>query len=293
MDHSKEKWTQYFLDADEIALLRSLRSHPGITLSGCVIRVDVGVVTGENKFFILNEKQVQHAELESFMQKIVSRSAHLKGALFSEEDWQLNTADQVPTYLLMAPNVPRKDLSDSLRAYVLKGEEANYHRGYKCSIRSPWYIIPSVWKPEAFMLRQIHRYPELILNQAEATCTDTIHRVRFSGSLDKRLVVAAFMNVLTFAFAEVTGRGYGGGVLTFEPGEAERLPLPLAGVENLDLDDFDKLLRTDGIEAVLARTDEMLLKRGLGLSDEEVRMLHTIWAKLRDRRVFRKHKSNK
>jgi adenine-specific DNA-methyltransferase len=111
--------------------------------------------------------------------------------------------------------------------------------------------------------------------------------------LDKRLVVAAFMNVLTFAFAEVTGRGYGGGVLTFEPGEAERLPLPLAGVENLDLDDFDKLLRTDGIEAVLARTDEMLLKRGLGLSDEEVRMLHTIWAKLRDRRVFRKHKSNK
>ncbi|HEU5380887.1 MAG TPA: N-6 DNA methylase [Ktedonobacteraceae bacterium] len=293
MDHSKEKWTQYFLDADEIALLRSLRSHSGITLSGSVIKVDVGVVTGENKFFILNEKQVQNAELEPFTQKIVSRSAHLKGALFSEEDWQVNTTDQVPTYLLMAPNVPREELSDPLRAYVLKGEEANYHTGYKCRIRSPWYTVPSVWNPEAFMLRQIHGYPKLILNQAEATCTDTIHRVRFSGPLDKRFVVAAFMNVLTFAFAEVTGRGYGGGVLTFEPSEAEKLPLPLVGVENLDLDEFDRLLRAGGIEAVLARTDEILLKRGLGLSDKEVRMLHNIWVKMRDRRVYRKHKSSK
>lgn len=293
LDHTKEKWTQYFLDADEIALLRSLRSHQGVTLSGNVLKVDVGVVTGENKFFILNEKQVQSAGIESFTHKVVSRSGHLKGALFSEEDWLTNTLEQVPTYLLMAPNVPREELPDPLRAYVLKGEEANYHQGYKCSNRSPWYTVPSVWRPDAFMLRQIHGYPKLILNQAEATCTDTIHRVRFSGSLDRRCIVAAFMNVLTFAFAEVTGRGYGGGVLTFEPGEAEKLPLPLVGVENLDLDAFDRLLRTEGIEAVLARTDEVLLKKGLGLSDKEIEMLHTIWAKMRDRRIFRKHGNKK
>ncbi len=289
MDHSREKWTQYFLDADEIMLLRSLRSHPGITLSGRVIDVDVGVVTGENKFFLLNEKQVRDAELEAFACKIVSRSGHLRGALFTQGDWRSNAADQVPAYLLMAPSIPRETLPDPLRAYVLKGEEANYQKGYKCSIRRPWYVVPSVWNPEAFMLRQIHGYPKLILNEAEATCTDTIHRVRFNGALDKRCVVAAFMNVLTFAFAEVTGRGYGGGVLTFEPSEAERLLLPLVGAENLDLDDCDKLLRSDGIEVVLARTDEILLKDGLGLDSREVKMLHTIWTKLRDRRILRKH----
>jgi adenine-specific DNA-methyltransferase len=290
MDHSREKWTQYFLDADEILLLRALRSHPGITLSGKVIDVDVGVVTGENKFFLLNEMQVKDAGLEVFARKIVSRSGHLKGALFTGEDWRSNAAGQVPAYLLMAPNMPLETLPASLRAYILEGEAANYQKGYKCSIRSPWYVVPSVWNPEAFMLRQIHGYPKLILNDAEATCTDTIHRVRFNGPLQKRCVVAAFMNVLTFAFAEVTGRGYGGGVLTFEPSEAERLPLPLAGAENLDLEDFDRLLRTDGIEAVLARTDEILLKRGLGLSTQEVKMLYTIWTKLRDRRILRKHK---
>lgn len=293
MDHSREKWTQYFLSTDEILLLRSLRSRPGITLSGGVIKVDVGVVTGENKFFVLNGEQIEKAGLEPFTQKIVSRSGHLKGALFTEEDWRANMIDRVPTYLLMAPNVPREMLPDSLRAYVLKGEEANYHKGYKCRIRSPWYVVPSIWNPDAFMLRQVHGYPKLVLNEAGATCTDTIHRVRFSGTSDRRLVVAAFMNVLTFAFAEVTGRGYGGGVLTFEPREAERLPLPLAGAENLDLDDFDRLLRNNGIEAVLARTDEILLKQGLGLSEKEIKMLHNIWEKLRDRRIFRKHKNAK
>lgn len=289
VDHSKEKWTQYFLSADEILFLRSLKSHPGITLSGDVLNVDVGVVTGENKFFILNKQQVKDANLSLFTQKIVCRSGHLKGNLFREEDWTANALNQVPAYLLMAPNIPREMLPDPLKMYILKGEEANYQKGYKCSIRNPWYVVPSVWNPEAFMLRQIHGYPKLILNQTEATCTDTIHRVRFHGFLDKRHIVAAFMNVLTFAFAEVTGRGYGGGVLTFEPTETERLPLPLIGAENLDLDNFDMLLRTDGIEAILARTDEVLLKRGLGLSDQEVKMLHTIWTKLRDRRILRKH----
>src|SRR5436305_288562 len=164
MDHSREKWTQYFLNADEILMLRSLKSHPNITLSGRVIDVDVGIVTGENRFFVLNEQQTRDAELKSFMQKIVSRSAHLKGAIFGKEDWQINAAGQVPAYLLVAPNMPREILPAPLREYILKGEAANYHKGYKCSIRSPWYTVPSVWNPEAFMLRQIHGYPKLILN---------------------------------------------------------------------------------------------------------------------------------
>jgi len=104
------------------------------------------------------------------------------------------------------------------------------------------------------------------------------------------LVTAAFLNSLTFAFAEVTGRSYGGGVLTFEPSEAESLPLPLTGAKQLDLKHICKLLRDDDIDAVLDITDRMLLIEGLGLSKEQVRMLRGIWGKLRDRRINRKHK---
>ena len=108
--------------------------------------------------------------------------------------------------------------------------------------------------------------------------------------MNKSAIVAAFMNVLTFAFSEVTGRSYGGGVLTFEPSETEQLPLPLIGAENLDLNYLDSLLRTKGIESVLQITDQVLLRDGLSLSVEEIKMLHNIWIKLRDRRIQRKHK---
>lgn len=245
----------------------------------------------ENQFFILNEQQVRAKSLEPFTQRVVSRSAHLKGAFFNHADWMDNVDKQASAFLLHAPDMPFKSLPEALKRYILDGEEQQFNKGYKCRVRDPWYVVPSIWIPEAFMLRQVHGYPKIILNAADTTCTDTIHRVRFIDGVDKRAVTSAFVNTLTFAFAEVTGRSYGGGVLTFEPGEAERLPIPLYGAENIDLCQIDKLLRASKIEAVLAITDEVLLKNGLGLSAREITMLHGIWEKLRNRRVRRKHTS--
>jgi adenine-specific DNA-methyltransferase len=138
------------------------------------------------------------------------------------------------------------------------------------------------------MLRQVHAYPKLVLNAAQATCTDTIHRVRFRHGANGKAVTAAYLNSLTFAFSEVTGRSYGGGVLTFEPSEAERLPLPLINAEQLDLAYFDRRLREGDIDAVLDVTDKVLLRDGLGLRSDQISILRGIWVKLRDRRINRK-----
>jgi len=126
------------------------------------------------------------------------------------------------------------------------------------------------------------------LNDADATCTDTIHRVRLRNGTPAKTVTAAFLNSLTFAFSEVIGRSYGGGVLELEPNEAEILPLPLAGADTLDLNELDRLLRAGDICSVLNITDDVLLRRGMGLSIEETQMLRSIWQKLRDRRINRK-----
>ena len=288
MDHSTEKWTMYFLNEAELSLLRTLKARSDLSIACDVIDVDVGIVTGLNEFFVLNEEQVEQHALRPYTHRIVGRSAHLPGIRFSEADWMDNVERQSPAFLLQSPDVPFYCLPEELKEYVTHGEEKGLNKGYKCRIRNRWYVVPSVWVPHAFMLRQVHQYPKIILNDAAATCTDTIHRVKLRNGTPAKTVAAAFLNSLTFAFAEVMGRSYGGGVLELEPNEAEKLPLPLVGAGQLDLNELDQLLREGNIQAALDITDKVLLKDGLGLSDSEVRMLRTIWQKLRDRRINRK-----
>jgi len=175
-----------------------------------------------------------------------------------------------------------------VREYIAEGERRGFHEGYKCRIRNRWYVVPSIWTPDAFMLRQVHHHPKVILNRANATCTDTIHRVRFRNGASREAFAAAFLNSMTFAFAEVMGRSYGGGVLELEPKEAEDLPIPLNGAAQLDLKQIHELVLSGNIEAVLSLTDSVLLEKGLGLSTGAARMLRGIWEKLRDRRNARR-----
>ena len=288
MDHSKEKWTQYYLSAEEILLLRELRKNIDLTISSKVIDVDVGIVTGDNTFFILTKEKVKKLALEPYLERVVARSGHLRGAVFSGSDWQENAETHKPAFFFTPPDQPYDELPVPIREYIAYGELRDVHKGFKCSNRPRWYIVPSIWIPDAFMLRQVHGYPKLILNDAQANCTDTIHRVRFLNGVDRKIVTGAFLNSLTFAFAEVTGRSYGGGVLTFEPSEAEKLPIPLKNADILDFDVIDKFLREGNITAVLDITDKVLLTDGLGLDTQNVRMLRLIWEKLRNRRINRK-----
>jgi len=288
MYHSTEKWTQYFLDKEEIELLRALRYHPHLTSAGDVIDVDVGIVTGLNEFFVLTEQQVKDFALEAYTQPIVGRSGHLQGIIFAEMDWLNNVGKQFPAFLLNLPALPLNRLPRPVQDYVASGEQRQFHTGYKCRIRNPWYVVPSIWAPDAFMLRQIHQYPKIILNHTSATSTDTIHRVRLRNGTKVETVVLAFLNSLTFAFSEVIGRSYGGSVLELEPNEAENLPLPLIGADQLDLNAINQLMLSNDIDAVLDITDRVLLLEGLGLTAEETALLRGIWKKLRDRRMNRK-----
>ncbi len=293
LEHSSEKWTKYFLDIEEIFLLRKLKIHPAVTLSKDVIDVDVGIVTGQNKYFVVNEDDAKKHNIKSYTERLVGRSNHLKGVNFSNDDWDVIKSNGQPCMLFYPENEDVNELPKDVKEYIFFGEENNVHTGYKCSIRKRWYIVPSVRVSDAFMLRQVHEYPKLINNEAGAVCTDTIHRVRIQEDYDARMVSSAFMNSLTFAFSEITGRSYGGGVLTFEPSEAERLPIPLNGADELNFYEIDSLLRNNDINSVLEVTDEVLLKNGLGLSDNEISTLRGIWNKLRDRRINRKKSRKK
>jgi len=285
LDHTRDKWTQYFLDTDEILLLRELRDDYDLTLFGDIVEVDIGVVTGRNSYFVMNEIEAKKRELTPYTERIVCRSSDLEGTHFSNNDLITCAEKGSPTYLFKPPDMPLENLPQSVKTYIEHGEKYKIHKGYKCRIRNEWYQVPSIWIPDAFMLRQIHGYPKIVLNETTATCTDTIHRVKFSnGKLGKEGALA-FMNSMTFGFSEIIGRSYGGGVLTLEPNEAERLPIPIEGAGNLDYDMINNLERENRVDELLVMTDEILLRQGLGLTEKKVVMLRNIWKKLSYRRL--------
>jgi adenine-specific DNA methylase len=287
--HEKEKWTKYFLDPAAIRVLRTLKQSKAMTRLGSVADVDVGIVTGRNSFFTFTDAQARELGLTPHCVPLVSRSGQLSGLVYDIDSRASDVAARHRTWLLDAPLDPT---DPALVAHVRAGEAAGVHRGYKCSIRNPWWTTPSLWIPDLFMLRQIHLAPRLTVNAAAATSTDTVHRVRLTCGPDSRMdptaLATVFHNSATFAFAEIMGRSYGGGILELEPREAEELPIPAPAHASAELArDVDNLLRANEIEKALDVVDRQVLIEGLGLPGDVVAQCRAAWLSLRDRRTRR------
>jgi adenine-specific DNA methylase len=283
--HEKEKWTKYFLEPGAIELLRTLKGSDAMTRLGEFADVDVGIVTGRNSFFTFTDSQAHDLGLTAHCVPLVSRSAQLNGLVYDSDCRASDLTGNYRTWLL---NAPRETTDAALLAHVEAGERAGVHTGYKCSIRKPWWSTPSLWIPDLFLLRQIHLAPRLTVNAAAATSTDTVHRVRLKTHLDPKALAAVFHNSATFAFAEILGRSYGGGILELEPSEAEQLPIPPPACASTELTgDVDLLLKAGEIEKALDMVDRQVLIDGLGWSPDIVAQSRAAWTTLRDRRTKR------
>ncbi|RHW41947.1 class I SAM-dependent methyltransferase [Neobacillus notoginsengisoli] len=290
IEHSTEKWTKYFLDEDEIILLQRLKEDKRIKSCNDYFKTEVGLVTGRNEFFMMQENQVKEWNLEEYTIPVTGRSNQLKGITFTENDFHENSMEQKAIHLFLPPDEDFEKLPIECQNYIKYGEGKGFHLGYKTRIRKRWYITPSRWVPNAFALRQVDSYPKLILNETGASSTDTIHRVRFKESINEKLAVVSFLNSLTFASSEITGRSYGGGVMTFEPTEIGEILIPSFDNLSIDFDKIDALIRKKEIEKVLDIVDEALLIKYHGFSEKEVKQLRGIWKKLSQRRTNRKKK---
>jgi adenine-specific DNA methylase len=286
--HDREKWTKYYLHPSQIEVLRRVRAD---TLTGCFedyATVDIGVVSGRNSFFCLTPSQARQRQLQHACVPLVARSAQLHGILFEQEDLEKQIVNDARCYLLAVPETYPIHQDPALERYVAEGEAAGVHLGYKCSIRRRWWSAPSTWSPDAFMLRQIHTGPRVVANLTSATSTDTVHRVRLVSDATAAHVATALMNSATFAYSEVMGRSYGGGILELEPREADALPFPDPRVIPDSLTRaVDRLLREGDLLAALDAVDKELLVQQLGMAQQDVSVLRSVWLDLRRRRSRR------
>lgn len=276
------KWTRALLDKETRDLLDELAEHDEVHQFSDVADVDVGIVTGANKFFLVTDDVVTENGLERWAHPMFGRSEHCPGVIYDKNQHAANAKVGNPTNFLWFPDCEPLRYKKS-RNYIEAGEVDSLHTRYKCRIRKPWFAVPSVYSTEIGMLKRSHDLPRLILNKVGAYTTDTAYRIRALNGTSADKLVSCFINSLTALSAELEGRHYGGGVLELVPSEIEKLLLPLPSKAQIRLKDLDRKVRNESAQSVLEANSREVLG-GLGLSPAKQEIIFNGWKRLRNRR---------
>lgn len=295
VDTSSNKWTRYFIDAEHAKVLDKLSRDKRLIPFSDLALINVGVTTGNNSFFSITDEISELYDLNELTRPLIGRSSHTSGAFFTKEDWEENRAAGKRARLLVLEDGQYDMLSPIQQAYIDLGEKNGENTGYKCSIRDSWYSVPSVWIPSAFFLRRNNLYPKFVLNGCSAISTDTMHRVEFKEGIDPELSLITYYNSIAFAFTELCGRSYGGGVLEMLPKEVGNILVVDPKVLSLpDETKNDLLSRIDNtlrgsvpIEELLDYVDKTILIDQLGYSKDDCDSCRSIWKTLQMRRLNR------
>jgi len=294
IEHNKEKWTKYFINDNELDLVKAIRNNNKFVTFSDISIVNVGITTGNNKYFSVSKDIVGEYELDNVVIPLIGRSSHAHGIYFTYEDWQVNVNKNKNAFLIKFPqDISFEQYSEKHKGYIEKGEEEKENIGYKCQIRDRWYIVPSVWIPDAFFLRRNNTFPKFVINNINAVSTDTMHRIKFNEGIDKDKVLLSYYNSITFAFTEINGRSYGGGVLEILPGEVGKVILPnLQEMDSIKVKELlglvDNTIRNDlPIDDLLDIIDREVLLNYLGIDREISLEFRNIWKKLMKRRHSR------
>lgn len=275
------KWTRALLTPTTRDLLDELIEAKVARRFDDIAQVDVGIVTGANKFFLVHDETVARFNLEKWAHPMFGRSEHCPGVIYDEDQHQANAQKGKPTNFIWFQDTSVEKTAAG-RRYIQQGEAEDLHTRYKCRIRKVWYSVPSVYSTEVGMLKRSHNTPRLILNKIGAYTTDTAYRIRAKeGTADQ--LVYGFLNGLTALSAELEGRHYGGGVLELVPSEIEKLLLPPPSRIQPRVAELDKAVRTMPMDDVLALQTKRVLG-DMGLSKKDQGELLSGWNRLRNRR---------
>lgn len=189
-----------------------------------VARVGIGYVTGANDFFHLRPSIARFRGIdERFLAPAVRNGRDLVGTAINAstvEKWMRNDS---PNFLLRLD--ARHDIPQPVKKYLDSDDGRAAREAYKCRNRTPWYVVPDVCVPDAFLSYMSGEAPALVANHAGCVATNSVHVVRVNGTLSVTELQRRWNDPLTRLSCEIEGHPLGGGLLKLEPREANRVVL--------------------------------------------------------------------
>jgi adenine-specific DNA-methyltransferase len=242
---------------------------------GSVAKISIGIVTGVNKFFILDLKTARANSLpDSCLRPVLSKFSMAPGALLTSEDMAQARTENRKCLLVDTdhPDLNRK--GSALRKYLASMPRMQRRKVKTFKKRSLWHRPDDGRIPNAFFPYMYHHGPRIILNEAGTTSTNTIHRMYFeplfkpneiAKDIWEKACAISILSTYSQLSGEHEGRSYGAGVLKHEPSEASRIRLILP--ETLDKQEvettfqqIDLALRNNKHEDARRYADNFVLK---------------------------------
>ncbi len=280
----------YFLPRKARELYRQLAADGQTTRLGALGDVGIGYVTGANDFFHLSDREAAFWDVpDEFLRPAVLGGRELDGLRYTRDDWMRRSEGRL---LLHIP--PDAQVPAAVEQYLQQGRAAGVPEAYKCRTRRPWFSVPHVYEPSAFVSYMGGRSQRLVANDAGAVAPNSLHVLRLhpGAPLDAHSLACAWQTSLSRVSCEIEGHALGGGMLKLEPREAAGVLVPLAAAHGSDLTaELDGLVRAGRETEAQDLADEALLRRVLGLDAAECRVLkeaaETLWRRRYERGAAR------
>ena len=232
-------------------------------------KVQIGLVTGANRFFIFNPEEAEASEISAKCFKpVITRTKWLKGLDFNVSDREeLFKFDGRSMLCIPNGNSVR---GKAVQRWIEQGKSEGISKRYKCRVREPWYVTPMNGVPDAFVTCCRAGFPRLVLNSGCVLATNALHVVKWNDGVKPDDVAVGFLTTVSAAYAELYGRWYGGGVLKIEPSLLKKVPIPLVEVPERISKRIDKYLREGNEDQARTLADKVVLEEGLGFSSQKV-----------------------
>ncbi|AZV76952.1 hypothetical protein EBB79_02940 [Parasedimentitalea marina] len=249
-----------------LELFEQLKASKHHHTLGEYVRIQIGLVTGNNRFFLRTDDERQEAGISTRdLVDILPRFSFVKGSHLTLNDVDVMRENAAKTFLVSAKsmeNAPQK-IGEYLASYP---EDAKA----KCSTfkkRSSWSQTDDGAIPDLFFPVMQHNGPRVVLNTAGLNCTNSIHRGYFIQDVSetrKKFISLASLSTFSQISAEIAGRSYGSGALKHEPREAEAIGLLLPPIHHTKISSAfrraDAFLRAGDFNEATQVADHVILE---------------------------------